>query len=131
ATSKRPRCAIVALTASAFEHDRPAILAVGCDAVIAKPFDERGIFDELAKRLGVRYLVELAAEQRVPLALDAIPADSLATLSTALLAGDDAAALAAIERFAAVDGSLAAELVRRIKAFDFDSILVALEASRR
>src|SRR5262249_9698579 len=38
------RTAIVALTASAFEHDRASILSAGCDDAIAKPFHEADIF---------------------------------------------------------------------------------------
>jgi two-component system sensor histidine kinase/response regulator len=128
AASKRPRCAIVALTASAFEHDRPAILEVGCDGVVAKPFDEQTIFDELAHRLGVRYTLESQAPAAPPLAIGELPAALCAQLASALAAGDDAAALVAIG--AIEDAALAGELARRVRAFDFDSILTALEGAR-
>jgi signal transduction histidine kinase/FixJ family two-component response regulator len=55
---------IIALTASAFEEMRSAILAVGCNDFVRKPFQEQTIFDKMAEHLGVRYIydTELAAE---------------------------------------------------------------------
>ncbi|MBO9999145.1 MAG: response regulator [Cyanobacteria bacterium SID2] len=50
--------AIIALTASAFEEDRAAVLAVGCDDFVRKPFREAEIFDKIARHLGVRYRYE-------------------------------------------------------------------------
>ncbi len=47
---------IIALTASAFEEDRAAILAAGCDDIVNKPFRQAIIFDKMAHYLGVRYL---------------------------------------------------------------------------
>jgi len=49
------KTAIVALTASAFERDRMAILAAGCDDFVSKPFREEIILEKLARHLGVRY----------------------------------------------------------------------------
>ncbi|HOT90150.1 MAG TPA: ATP-binding protein [Anaerolineae bacterium] len=49
---------VVALTASAFEEDRSAILAAGCDDFVRKPFREHEVFDILARHLGVQFLYE-------------------------------------------------------------------------
>jgi PAS domain S-box-containing protein len=46
---------IVALTASAFEEDRGAILAAGCDDMLRKPFDEERLFALMGELLGLRY----------------------------------------------------------------------------
>ncbi|MRR50397.1 MAG: response regulator [Rhodocyclaceae bacterium] len=46
---------IVALTASAFEEDRPAILATGCDDMVTKPVDEDQFFAVMARLLGVKF----------------------------------------------------------------------------
>jgi CheY-like chemotaxis protein len=47
---------IVALTASAFEEDRKAILAESCDDFVRKPFREAAIFEVLSRHLGIRFL---------------------------------------------------------------------------
>ncbi len=49
---------IIALTASAFEEERAAVLSVGCDDFVRKPFPEEEIFEKMAKHLGVSYLYE-------------------------------------------------------------------------
>lgn len=46
---------IVALTASAFEEDRRAALASGCDEFMPKPFVAERVFDCLKRWLNVRY----------------------------------------------------------------------------
>jgi len=49
---------IIALTASAFEEQRPAILKAGCDDFMPKPFRSEVLFEKIAKYLGVRYIYE-------------------------------------------------------------------------
>ena len=47
---------IIALTASAFEEQRQAFLAVGCDDFLSKPLQRRTLFNKISHHLGVRYL---------------------------------------------------------------------------
>lgn len=47
---------IVAITGSAFEKDRVASLAAGCDDFVRKPVKAETIFDKIAEHLGVCYL---------------------------------------------------------------------------
>lgn len=54
ATSTR----IVALTASAFEEERAAILEVGCDDFLRKPFREDLLLGAIGKHLNARYVYE-------------------------------------------------------------------------
>jgi PAS domain S-box-containing protein len=49
---------ILALTASAFEDERPLAIAAGCDDFIRKPFREAELFEKMAHYLGVRYRYE-------------------------------------------------------------------------
>ncbi len=49
---------IIALTASAFEEERSAILASGCDDFIRKPFREVEILTKIQRYLGVEYEYE-------------------------------------------------------------------------
>lgn len=57
-TPKGKATAIIALTASTFDHDRAAILSAGCDDFVRKPFRESEIFEMMAKHLGVQYLYD-------------------------------------------------------------------------
>ncbi|MEO1299812.1 MAG: response regulator, partial [Cyanobacteria bacterium J06636_16] len=54
--SPTPLPKIIALTASAFEEDRTAILTAGCDDFVRKPFQESVIFEKMTQHLGVRYV---------------------------------------------------------------------------
>ncbi|HEY9296242.1 MAG TPA: response regulator, partial [Phormidium sp.] len=49
---------IIALTASAFEEQRSAILKAGCNDFMPKPFRSEILFEKIAKYLGVRYIYE-------------------------------------------------------------------------
>lgn len=49
---------IIALTASAFEEDRVAILSAGCDDFVRKPVSEKSLMEKMAQHLGVQYVYE-------------------------------------------------------------------------
>lgn len=49
---------VIAVTASAFEEQKNMVLSAGCDDFVRKPFHEPGIFDVMARHLGVRYIYE-------------------------------------------------------------------------
>jgi CheY-like chemotaxis protein len=54
----RARVPIIALSASALEHEREEILGAGCDDFVAKPFRESMIFAKMREHLGVEYVYE-------------------------------------------------------------------------
>ncbi len=49
---------IIALSSSVLEEEQEAILAIGADAFVSKPFREAEIFSTMADYLGVQYLYE-------------------------------------------------------------------------
>ena len=49
---------IIALTASAFEEQREAILRAGCDDFVRKPFRAEVLLEKISLHLGVRYVYE-------------------------------------------------------------------------
>lgn len=53
---------IIAVTASAFEEERSAVLSAGCDDFVCKPFQDEAIFETMSKHLGVQYIYEEAVE---------------------------------------------------------------------
>jgi signal transduction histidine kinase/DNA-binding NarL/FixJ family response regulator len=136
--SARPRTAIVALTASAMEHERGEILASGCDAFVAKPYREATIFEKIAELVGTRYVYEddaVQAREGVaaidPARLARIPEDVRAELYDGFSRGDFEAAERAAKRVRPLDGALAEAL--RAEAHDFraDEALAALASAAR
>jgi signal transduction histidine kinase/ActR/RegA family two-component response regulator len=57
-TTRGQSTVIIALTASAFEHERSMVLSEGCDDFVRKPARESVIFQKLVEHLGVRFVYE-------------------------------------------------------------------------
>ncbi|MEM9955446.1 MAG: PAS domain-containing protein [Chloroflexota bacterium] len=55
-TSKKDNVVIIALTASAFEHERLQVLEVGCDDYMSKPFRHDQLFDKMREHLGIEFI---------------------------------------------------------------------------
>jgi PAS domain S-box-containing protein len=72
---------IVALTASAFEEDRAAIMAAGCDDMVRTPVEEARLFQVMGELLGLHYRYQ---EQTVTLAPPAPARLDLLVLPAAL-----------------------------------------------
>jgi CheY-like chemotaxis protein len=128
---------IVALTASAFEEDRAAVIAVGCDDFVRKPFREAEIFDVLARHLGVRYVYEepLADLAQAKVEHKPLIAADLAALPSALLADLRQAAKeinlekanAIIARISQTNEPLAQALADLVENFRFDTLQALVE----
>lgn len=56
---------IIALTASAFDQHKKAVLSAGCDDFISKPFREEVLWAKMQQYLGVRYLYEEHLDSQV------------------------------------------------------------------
>jgi PAS domain S-box-containing protein len=124
---------IAALTASAFEEDRAAIIEAGCDDVVAKPLVEARIFEVMGRLLGLRYLYDTEAELPPPAdaitlaGLAGLPEELTLALRGAVEALDLDSTRAVCARIARVNPELAARLEGLIDAYRFDAILQALE----
>ncbi|HWT15127.1 MAG TPA: ATP-binding protein [Patescibacteria group bacterium] len=137
----RERVVILALSASALEHQRTEILASGCDDFLSKPFREGMIFAKMAEFLGVQYVHEddgttpsLAASSGAPAAsrLARLPADWQASMQRALAAGDLQQAMDRIAELDATDAELAAELRTLLGSYrldELDALLATAAAS--
>lgn len=76
--------AIVALTASAFNEERQAILSAGCDDFMNKPFREEVLLDKIAQHLGVCYIYEENSLPRKPPQIDRCEIESDCSLEAGL-----------------------------------------------
>ena len=128
----RGRVVILALSASALEHQRAEILASGCDDFLPKPFREGMIFAKMAEYLDLNYVYENPgdrdAEPAMPTsAIDPahcarLPADWLANMRRALAAGDVQAASAGLAAIAPDHPELAAQLRAMLVAYRLDEL---------
>jgi signal transduction histidine kinase/ActR/RegA family two-component response regulator len=134
----RERTCIIALSASALEHQRAEILASGCDDFLSKPFRAGLIFAKMAEHLGLDYLYEDDTAANAGFAtpnlpdharLARLPADWLAAMRRALAAGDIQAAMNGIAAAAPADAELAAQLRAMLADYRLDELDALLAAA--
>ncbi len=77
---------IIAVTAYAFEEDRKAVMAAGCNDFIRKPFEETELFEKIAFYLGIRYIYEEISDQKKQIKVE-LRADELSDLPREWLTG--------------------------------------------
>ncbi|MBD1907072.1 PAS domain S-box protein [Funiculus sociatus GB2-A5] len=131
------RTVIIALTASALEFEKAAVLEAGCDDFIRKPFQEEDIFEALHKHLDVSFIYEesTAVSNTIsakPLALSAadiavLPKDLLARLRQAIIEGDLEQITALLEQVHLQNEVLANALLSLANQYQFDQLLTLLQ----
>ncbi len=123
---------IIALTASAFEHEREAILAMGCDDFIRKPSQAQEILVKLGEHLDVSYVYEdeTIAEgelETLPPSLTAaqlmsLPTNDLHRLEQAARSIDLEVSELIIEELEADYPDISFALKQMVKSFRFDTL---------
>ena len=132
-SNSRARCIIIALTASAFEHDGVATLGAGCDDFVTKPFRTATVFEKLARHLGARFVYEAASSPREADAgtalgrLSLLPSRWIEELGQAAAIGNDQAAQRIVDQIAQEDEGLGQELRVMVKKFEFERIARCIE----
>jgi signal transduction histidine kinase/DNA-binding response OmpR family regulator len=126
---------IIALTASAFEHEHEIVREAGCDDVLRKPVREATIFAKIAEHLGIRFiyedspppaLAERPAELR-PADLAALPAEWRASLRQAADVIDTEAATTLIEQVREHNAGLADSLADLVSNYRFDKLQLLIQ----
>lgn len=137
ATPQGQQTCIIAITASAFEHERSEILETGCDDVVIKPFREEILFDKMVQCLGVRFVYgagavqtdsdqgseETEAETLSYESLSALPAELFEELNQAVQTLNMRKASELIARVREYKPAIADELEGFVKQYRFDIIL--------
>jgi two-component system, sensor histidine kinase and response regulator len=72
---------IIALTASAFEEQREAILNAGCDDFVRKPFQSEVLLEKIALHIGVRYVYEKPKVSQLPPPIKVLQPEFLSVMS--------------------------------------------------
>ena len=126
---------IVALSASAFDEDRDAVLATGADDFVRKPVTGEDLLAVIASHLGIEYdfdeMVPASATApadrtigyRLPSEpLDRIPADLFEAMRRAVFRSDDVEMKTLIGRLPPDQGELGNAMRRLVNRFDWDAL---------
>jgi signal transduction histidine kinase/DNA-binding response OmpR family regulator len=125
---------IVALTASAFEEDRVAIMEAGCDGMVSKPVEEQRLFATMGELLGLRYRYDelVAAKssvESIEFDLTVLPLEIQLQLKIAADALDFSATQLLVEQISKDYPDISAALDGMLQSFHFDRISQLCRAS--
>ena len=129
---------IIAVSASALNENRQALLGVGADDFIAKPIQEAELFQKIHEHLGVEYVyaeglpaVTAAPEEGTeltPASLAGLPLDLIHKMREAVMTADLDRLLATIQEVEARDPRVARGLRRLAEGFQYQKLLDLLGA---
>ncbi|MGI0485253.1 response regulator [Pantanalinema rosaneae CENA516] len=136
---------IIALTASAFEEKRQAILAAGCDDFVRKPFQTSELLGKMSQYLGVQYLYEefepsgsataefqlsnaaigepSSRDRLTSISLQIMPQAWLQQLNRAALQGNDLLVLELVQEIPPEHQAMKLALVNLAENFQFEQIM--------
>lgn len=129
---------IIALTATAFDESRSAVLAAGCNDMLSKPFNVDDLLHTMQLYLGLEFIyaeptTPPITAHRTPLAdvdpalLAALPRDYLAQLRQAISSCSDTDVLHLLNQLPPEYAPWVAQLGQLVDSFQFDRALVLLE----
>ncbi len=131
---------IVAMTANAFVETRDALLSIGADAFLSKPFSREELLDALHEVLGVEYEYDmpgpcaLSGGRAVPIPTEAarvapwsLPEDLTERIAAAATRADFDAVIELAAECEGIDPAAALELTRMAGEFDAAGILARLD----
>jgi PAS domain S-box-containing protein len=132
--SQQQATIILALTASAFEEERAAAIAAGCDDFIRKPFREEEIFEKMAHHLGIGYryetLISPGTKDRIKidlkttsLLLEQMPMEWRSQLHQSATQVDAEQIICLIERIPPEKSTLAVAITDLMHRYRFDRIV--------
>lgn len=120
---------IIALTASAFEEQREAILKAGCDDFVRKPFRVEVLLEKMALHLGIRYIYEqprsplpLPLKKLQPQSLNVMPKEWIEKIHQLAEACQDEEILALIEKIPEEHSDIKLALTDLVDNFRLDVI---------
>lgn len=123
---------IIALTATAFEESRPAILGAGCDDMVCKPFKPSDLLEKLQAYLNLEYRYETSepppqplsnASQLHPDLLATMPIPWIKALRQAAAQCSDLAIMELVRQIPPDQAELAEKLHQIVHVFQFDRLL--------
>jgi signal transduction histidine kinase/CheY-like chemotaxis protein len=138
-TTKGQATAIIAITASVLEEQKAVVLSSGCDNFVRKPFQEKVIFEIMAKHLGISYLYEekISPSQVLSLPIEpfnlsefmtAMSKEWVMQLHTAALDADSELVNQMIDEISDIDASAIQILRNWVNNFEFEKILDLTES---
>ncbi|MBN1486051.1 MAG: response regulator [Anaerolineae bacterium] len=126
---------IIAMTASAFDENREAFLAEGCDDLVRKPFLEATIFTKLEQYLGVQFVYEIPEVQsETPIAVSEseflalrVSSEWRSKMHQAIVEGDFQWIEYLVEQIRDMHPGLAKKITELTANFAYDELLHLLE----